>query len=189
MNAIKVIGLAGNRQVGKDSFFAAMNELRPGKFRRYAFADALKDDLDGLAKNMFGKRAKELNAKEKEIMRPIFIAFGCSWREIDPLHWVKIVDRQIEWDRSMLDGINAEARIACSLDHRFTNEIKYFKEKYGDSFVCIGLSRDDAPPPTDEEKKNWPEVEKLVDIRLNWPTLDEKARMGYVNEILVNLGL
>jgi hypothetical protein len=189
MNAIKVIGLAGNRQVGKDSFFAAMNELRPGKFFRCAFADVLKDDLNVLSTRMFGKKAKDLVGKEKETFRPLMISYGCAWREIDPLHWVKLVDSQIQWEQAMLDGVSGEVKIATCVDFRFWNECTYFKEKYGKDFVLIGLSRDDAPPPTDEEKKNWPEVEKLVDIRLNWPTLDEKARMGYVNEILVNLGL
>lgn len=158
----KIIGLYGNRGVGKDTLYHTIAKewdkavTSDMFFARRAFADKLKEGLNPIAQEMFGKDVNKLSQKEKEIFRPILIAYGCAWREIDPLHWVKIVDESFNL-------FNNSEKIIVT-DFRFPNEVKFFKKKYKDSFYLIGLDRKGAPEPTDEEKKHITEMKKLCDI-------------------------
>ena len=123
---IPIILITGHATAGKDTLFTIMDKLRPGQFARYAFADQLKEDLNPLCRQMFGKPIAELTATEKEIFRPVLISYGCAWRAIDPDHWVKIVDRRILWDYAQLDGIDGAAKVPVVTDCRFANEANYF---------------------------------------------------------------
>lgn len=165
----KIIGLYGNRGVGKDTLYSCIEKILkkdyeyvcPQYCNRYAFADELKNDLNPISQKMFKKNVLDLKANEKEILRSTLISYGCAWRTIDPLHWVKLVDEKISED------INFKAqfsKIAFITDVRFPNEAQYFKKKYKDAFYLIGLDRKGAPEPTDEEKKHIKEMKKLCDI-------------------------
>ena len=188
MPAPSIILLAGNRQVGKDTFYDLLAKARPGLFRGYSFADELKNDLDPISKLMFSVRTKDLDAKEKEIVRPILISYGCAWRAIDPLHWVKVVDRQIEFDRAMLDGMDGHKPtwIPVCRDVRFCNETTYFKDRFGTNNVILAsISRIGAPEPTDEEKINSPLVGAMADYFVIWETLKKESdRMKHVERFL-----
>lgn len=159
----KIIGLYGNRGVGKDTLYHTIakewDKVKSNRiFYRRAFADKLKEGLNPIAQEMFGKNVDKLNPKQKEIFRPILIAYGCAWREIDPLHWVKIVDESMK--HLIFDNL---AKVIIT-DVRFPNEAIYFKKKYKDSFYLIGLDRKGAPEPTDEEKKHIEEMRRLCNI-------------------------
>jgi hypothetical protein len=148
-NNIKTVLITGSKRVGKDTFFNLLNNLYPNKFIAFRFADELKNDLDFISLKMFNKRARDLDGEEKEVFRPILISYGCSWRELDPIHWVRVVDKQIdENENSNLTPI--------ILDCRFSNEILFFKEKYKNQTVTLEIIREGGPEPTDEEKRNIP---------------------------------
>ncbi len=155
---MKILLLSGTRQVGKDSF----QEVFPIKNNGVAFANSLKLELTDISRKMFNKDIFSLTPEEKEIFRPIMIAYGCAWREIDPLHWVKKIERKL--NPSLLNIV---------LDFRFVNEGIYFKEKYPDVKI-IHITRDGAPEPTEEEKKNDPLVSEMADYHFHWLTLPNK---------------
>ena len=165
----KILGLTAAKTVGKDTFFKILKEnSKYGIFERYAFADKLKLDLEPLCLNMFGISSSQLNSVQKEIIRPLYISYGCAWREIDILHWTKIVDNQIE---ACLIDINSTPVIT---DFRFESEADYFKQKYGDKFILVGLERAGVEP-TDEEKKHIEGMRQRCNIIYNWqydPTLE-----------------
>jgi hypothetical protein len=163
--AIIIIG--HSKMVGKDTFFSLINKLYPNIFYRLAFADALKSDLEDISFKMFGKSISGLTQNEKEILRPVMIEFGCAFRKIDPLHWVKAVHKQID-EISPFHYTNA--RIPIITDGRFSNEISYFKDIYFEKCVFVEINRIGAPEPTDEEKRNIPLLKKYVDYSLTWPT-------------------
>jgi hypothetical protein len=174
----KIIGLYGNRGVGKDTlykyiveaysdirradFSAKIEKTQPIYFPRLAFADELKNDLNPISQKMFKKNVHDLSAQEKEIFRPILIAYGCAWREVDSLHWVKSVDQQIQDMKNF-----SLKQVAFITDVRFPNEAEFFKKKYKDKFLLIGLNRKGAPTPTDEEKKHIKTMKKACDIFIN----------------------
>jgi hypothetical protein len=187
----KIIGISGHAGHGKDTFFSLLNSTQPNRYQRYAFADALKNDLDQLATKMFGKRASQLTGKEKEIFRPILIAYGCAWRAINIDHWVEEVDRRMSWDISVLDGANNSPVIPVLTDVRFFSEYEFFRKRYGAAFVLVEVIRTDAKTkPPEEELKNQPKLSAVADFKVEWPTLKTDAdRMAYVTKFLEMSGL
>lgn len=173
---IKVIGIYATRQNGKDTFMNLLNKLYPNKFVRFAFADKLKDKCDYLCYDMFGKHTNELTETEKEIIRPIWIAVGMAYRAIDGLYWVKLASENIDF---------ANDYIPTSSDTRFPNECDYFKEKFGNNYLLIGIKRDGAPEPTDEEKKWEAEMEKRVECWINWPTVSPEKSLDELNPYVI----
>lgn len=188
---MKILQITGHATAGKDTLFNALDTLRPGLFRRYAFADELKRELDPICAGMFNrKHVKDLTASEKKIFRPVLISVGCAWREIDPLHWVKMVDKKIEWDRGMLNN----DFIPVVNDTRFSNEHQYFVEKYGaDQVSLIEVVRTDSTStPPEEELKNQPFLSERANYRVEWPTLlpaEMDKINSYAEKLLKTMGL
>ena len=160
-NNIKVLGLGVNRMVGKDTFFSLLSEIDP-RFKRVAFADALKDSCEDLCKYFFDKGISQLTPSEKEIFRPILIESGRVGRTLDIDYWVK---RAIKTAETF-----PEESITVITDVRFENEYLYLKKIYGEKFFFVNLLREGAPEPTDEEKKNGPETAKHANMTFYWKT-------------------
>lgn len=134
--------------------------------------------------DMFGKRARDLRGEEKAIFRSILIAFGCAWRIIDSLHWVKIVDKQIQWDLSMLPGTEncVNSYIPVIKDCRFINEFSYFESNSSYQASLVEVRRTDSTViPPDEELRNQPALSAISQYRVEWPTL-EPNELGKLDE-------
>jgi hypothetical protein len=158
LKQIKFLGVTGARRCGKDTFVSLLSSINK-RFQRVAFADALKEDLAELFRKQFNVDIHTIDGQMKETLRPILISYGCVWRELDPLHWVKIAENKIKDDA-----------IPCMVDIRFSNEALYFKNKYPENFLLVSIDRIGGPDPTDEERKHMPELEKLSDVKLVWKT-------------------
>ena len=161
---IKIIMLGSSRMVGKDTFFSLLSK-RDERFKRWAFADILKEYCEKLCSKAFGKSIYQLEPCEKELFRPVLIEVGRLFRSIDEDYWVKQVHMQI---RNMT--IANPDIIPVITDGRFCNEYNYFKEIYGDSTLFVNIDREGSPEPTDEEKKHIPELSKLMDVNISWKT-------------------
>lgn len=175
---MKIIGITGARRAGKDTFAELLYRLDHSFASRYSFADALKTDLASLFQKQFGVNVFELSGDIKEILRPILITYGCVWRDIDIDHWVKVVDANIETD---------QVENCVITDFRFESEIKYFREKYGNNFILVEIERIGGSEPTEEEKKHIPQIKKMVDYSLVWPTVNPDKRKEYVYEFWLEM--
>ncbi len=154
-----IIGISGNRCVGKDTFFKILFTFDQ-RFRRYAFADSLKQDLSPLFKTQFNIDIFNVESKEKEIIRPIMISYGVAWRNIDINHWVKKVYNTIQ--------TQCENIIPVITDLRYKNELEFLREKYGDKLIHINITRKDSICPTDEELNNLKHISDKADIQIEW---------------------
>ena len=162
MNKIKLIAITGNRLVGKDTLYKLLRELDL-RFVRVSFADELKDLFEDISFTLFDKFIHQLSPEQKEILRPWLIQVGTKAREKDVNIWAKKVEGFI------FDSIyNGE--IPVITDMRFKSEYDFYKNIYGNEMFLINLSRNGAPTPTDEEKIHGPEVAKLANYALDWPT-------------------
>lgn len=160
-----IIGICGYARSGKDTLCSLLRKTSP-YFRRYAFADALKRDLEPFIRDKFGWDIFDLTDKQKVIVRPILIAYGCAQREAgNGLHWVYHLDLEIA-----SDGL-ADTFIPVITDFRFINEVNYFKNKYGKDFILAEVIRDDIPTPPTEEQINHPKLSAVADIKIHWPTI------------------
>ncbi len=165
-NKIKLIGLCGYARSGKDTAFLLLNDLIPDKFTRFAFADALKDDLRPFVKQHFGLDIYLCNNEQKEKIRDLMIAFGCCQRNFNPNYWIEKLQQKIE----ILDRYNYDL-IPVISDIRFANEAKFFRDKYGDGFKLIEIVRTDATLiPPDQELANHPKLKPFIDFTIAWPT-------------------
>ncbi len=156
----QVVLLGSCRQVGKDTLCQRLMELDP-RFRRFAFADELKLDLTDFIEEHFGFSLYTCTSEEKELVRPILIAYGLAQRKRDPDHWVKELSGWVGNVISANPGF-----IAIITDARFPNEVTYFREHY--KAVYVQLFRKSAPPPTDEEERHWRTLASMADYTLSW---------------------
>jgi hypothetical protein len=173
----RIIGLYGNRCVGKDTFCKALQQVDTS-IERYAFADSLKDDLYDFIREKWNKSIYELDSREKEKLRPLLIAYGMIRRTEDELYWVKRVLQDVARDK---------ATNICITDVRFPNEHDYLSKEYGCKYTLFGLIRDGAPEGTDEEKKHEKEMAKRVDLWVDLPNVTDFSKLEIVaQESLIN---
>lgn len=177
MIKIPLIMTGCTRQTGKDTLCARFSEINP-KIRRFAFADALKDDLIPFIEKNFGFYLPTCPIEEKELIRPIMIAYGLAQRSRDPEYWVKRLLRNIE----ACLAANPEI-IPVITDARFPNEIKYIKQHYPGS-IYIQVNRTGAPEPTDEEKKHLAWMAIQADYTLDWGNNSVEAQQDIARKLL-----
>ncbi len=176
-----VVALSGNRSQGKDTLFQCLHRLDPG-FTRWAFADQLKADLWDLLHDQFDVDVNRATGPQKELVRPILIAYGCAHRAVDPDHWVKVVIAQI--DAHWADTPFGAPFVPVVTDARFPNEISLLRAAYGSALIQIDVTRVGAPPPTDEEEKHYREVAALADYHLHWGNETPEQQLDHTREVM-----
>lgn len=168
---IKIIGISGTARSGKDTLCSLLSNINP-RFKRYAFADRLKQDLRLFLMEQLKIDIFHLEGKQKELVRPLLIAYGCMMRNMgDGLHWVRQLEKQMLDDVLFQKNLGNTDIIPIITDFRFENEVIYFKSKY--NLIMTEVARNEAPEPPEEEKINQPLVRKHVNYTINWPTVGE----------------
>jgi hypothetical protein len=127
--------------------------------KRFAFADALKREVNPLTLLNLGINAFTEDSYEKQLIRPLLLAWGKIGRNLDENYWVKKVSAEIK---------NSEPCLAIISDCRYPNEANYFAGK-----TLIHLTRYDDNgnefPPVGEDEALWiPELKKMADCRISW---------------------
>lgn len=136
-----IIGLCGYARVGKDSAAANM----PG-WKRYAFADALKRDLEPILKMVNCDLA---NPEHKVKARPMLVAWGATARAFFPGFWVHRL-----WD-ILHDNLKDSTRTVIS-DVRYPNEVKAILDMGGQ---VVRIFRNGYGPANDEEGNSIREID------------------------------
>jgi len=177
-----VLGLTGTRGVGKDTLARHLIDVRPA-YERWAFADALKDDLRPFIMEHFDFDSADCTPAQKELIRPLLISYGCAQRAVDINHWVDIVIRDI---RSYAPAVWFDKNalpIPVITDVRFESEAVRLREEFGPAFKLLNLTRVGAPPPTDEEEKHFRQVAAMADWHVGWGCEDEKEQRERAQEV------
>jgi len=177
VSKMMVIAISGTRCVGKDTMFTCLNKIN-SNIIRFAFADMLKYDLQSFIKTQFNIDALNPSPSEKELIRPIFIAYGNIRREQDVDYWVKKVLSQFE----LLEPRD----IPCIVDLRFPNELELLRKQYGTNLIHINLDRINSPKPTTDEAINIPILARLADSHFVWGKDSPESRLSLVNQLYRN---
>lgn len=180
IDPMHIIALTSTRRCGKDTIYQHFHSLNRN-IVRFAFADALKEDLRPLISKQFGFDIMDCTTDQKELVRDILIAYGMTWRAVDPLHWVKVVVNQISSAKTVAPSI-----IPCVTDVRFENEAQYLRDTFGARFSLINLMRDGSPPPTEEEKKHFKQVAEMADSHLKWGNNTAEEQRETARRVLEN---
>lgn len=161
------VAITGTRKVGKDTLYQLVRQINP-QFKRYAFADAVRSDLEDFLKKHYGIDVWNCTEEGKEVIRPFLITHGMAKRRQDPLHWVK----------KTIASITASSPTETHpfiTDCRFANEAMVLKDAFP-NFRLINLARIGAPDPTDEEKKHFQTVSAMADYHILWGDDTEAQR-------------
>lgn len=142
--------------------------------KRFAFADALKREVNPLTLLNLGINAFTEDSYEKQLIRPLLLAWGKIGRNLDENYWVKKVFAEIK---------SSEPCLAIISDCRFDNEVNFFSDK-----TLINLTRYDDNgnefPPVGEDEAIWiPELKKIADFRLEWKDFhDDSQKIATIGE-------
>jgi hypothetical protein len=169
-----IFGISGIARCGKDTLGKHLiSKLQKSGFPtiQISFASVLKYDLDPFLKEKVNISAFTENTQEKEIIRPLLVAYGTNvCRKIDPDYWIKKIEKQVKASTS-------NKIIVVITDVRYENEGKWIKDNGG---FLIHLNRMGQKPANFEEKVNNPIVKKIADHKIKWKTFsDEKETCNY----------
>lgn len=122
-----VIGLAGYAQSGKDSLFNLLVEHGTRKYKRYAFADALKKEIQPSIQRDFGFDIFAATIEQKNQVRHLLVELGAKRRSEDPLYWVNQVYKEIRQTEQIEKVLRWDQRtVPVITDLRYVNEAEFF---------------------------------------------------------------
>lgn len=142
---MKLIGIAGRKGAGKDTFAAPLDAKNEGQFVIIKFADGLKNMLRSLFRDA-GVNATDIErmieGDLKETPTPVLFnktpreamqTLGTEWRNmIDEGLWLNITDRRL---KALARG---GAHGVVITDVRFPHEVAYIRKLGGKTFRVVG---------------------------------------------------
>lgn len=151
-----VIGLGSRARVGKDYAALKLREhYGEENVLRIAFADALKADVSDLLVKSVGINPFTASGPDKELIRPILVAYGEMMRKVNHNYWVaraiNLVDKTEE--------ANHPWPIVIYTDCRYPNEVDSIN-KLGGIYIEIDSP---IPPANESEAKNSPLCRAMAD--------------------------
>lgn len=184
MNTDLIIGISGNARSGKDTLCELAKQFLSDKevpAARAAFADQIKRDLDELCRHKIGCSAFTSDSEEKELIRPLLVAYGTDViRKMNEDWWVEQLEKNLTLYR-------AQAIIPIITDVRYPNELEWMRTNHG---VSIHVSRDGISPANSEEEAHNDFLEKEADYTVSWPTFGadniQKGK-GYITHVMEDI--
>jgi len=186
---VDLIGLCGFARSGKNSFSDFIIDLRIEekadllKVMSTSFAYALRKDLDSFLLDKLNISAFTEDPKEKEIIRPMLIAWGTDVMRdrIDKNHWINKIEEEVNNNRK-----NQISSIIT--DVRFGNELEWIRKNQG---ITIFIDRENIGPKNDDERNHTLPLRDKCDLIFKWSELNEFQSRGkkLVKEFLINNNL
>jgi hypothetical protein len=178
-----VLAITATRRAGKDTLYQRLNTLSP-RFRRFAAADALKSQLAPFIQEHYGIDVWTAEGEDKELVRPLLISHGMAKRQRDASYWIRKVIEDIDATVALHPDT-----IPVVSDVRFINECAYLRASYPLAFRMLYLTRDGAPPPTEEEQKHYRDVAALADLTLHWGNDTMEQQLECARRVCADLGV
>lgn len=184
-----LIGIAGCSRVGKNTLdeHIKTNYCPDYKVGSFSFAHTLKRDLQQFCLDNFNIDSFTEDTKQKEIIRPLMVAYGECKRKISKgTFWWKKLKPEI--DTFFMKGgdiaIITDLRF-CEFDEDECHFVDlYSQSRQGMSSINVYLERDDVTFANESERQNLPRVKEKADLVINWPkTLNFQQRELYLDGI------
>jgi|Laugrefbdmm110sn_1035136.scaffolds.fasta_scaffold12295_2 hypothetical protein len=168
-----MIGITGVARSGKDTFYSILSkylESKGLKSQRLAFADNLKKELRPFVKDNFKIDLNSCTPEEKEIVRPLMVAYGkCRRSQTQGQYWVSLLDEDVK-------KLQKENIIPIITDVRYIeykgDEYSWLK-KYNGILIHLSRKLDDGSliqPANIEEKANDNKLKNVADLTISWET-------------------
>lgn len=166
-----ILGLSGFSKVGKDCAALGMSN-----FRRFAFADSLKHDVQMLLDNL-NMDLNVHNPTVKEIIRPLLVEWGRTARKFQPDFWIKrMVSAMTGW---LEDRPTANTVVT---DVRYPNEVQAILDLGG---KVVRIHRDGFGPANEEEAESIMQI----DLHFRLPSVrNDGSPKQLVDKIMFEIG-
>lgn len=165
---MKLVGLCGLARSGKDSFYnfsKPILESNNEQHKRYAFADALKEESDELLSKYVGISAFTEKTSEKEIIRPFLVTYGTHVRrKLNKNCWIEKIHDRV---KSTIEN----GSWVFVTDVRYENEIDWIHSLGGKS---IHIHREGNIAPNEEELENDPILKGKSDFLIDWEDFENE---------------
>lgn len=182
---MKIIGVSGVARSGKDTLSEGLVgycESLGLKAKRFALATSVKEDLESFCLEKLGISSFTENSGDKEIIRPLLVAYGCAQRKLSKgKYWTEKLHATI-LEHSELD-------VAIISDIRFSeyeeDEVFWLQEVMHGQLIHLTryINEQAVLPPNETELINDPKVRQLANIQVSWDNLSEEERAEYVYEL------
>jgi len=171
-----MIGLTGVARSGKDTFYSILKrylEEKGIKSQRLAFADALKNELYEFTKDKFKIDLLNCSPENKEIMRPLMVAYGkCRRIQTEGKYWTSTI--QPEVNKLIANNIVPIVTDVRYIEYK-DDEYSWLKS-YNGILIHISRKLDDGSlvlPANAEEKSNDNKLKAVADYSINWETCQD----------------
>lgn len=171
-----MIGITGVARSGKDTFYSILSkyfEEKGIKSQRLAFADNLKKELNNLTKEKFKIDLFKCSNEEKEMIRPLMVAYGkCKRSQTEGKYWTSLLDEKIK-------ELNKLEILPIITDVRYIEykEDEYaWLKNYNGLLIHISRKLDDGTlvqPANIEEKSNDNKLKAVADFCICWETCQD----------------
>jgi hypothetical protein len=178
---IKVIGLCGVAQSGKDTFCEIAIELfkkQNIQAKRVSFADALKKDVESFLLEKIGISSFTTDTKEKTLIRDFLVSYGTKlMRKIDENIWINKVDQIVR--QNIKNNI-----VTIITDIRYENELIWARDNFNGVILHLSRYFPDSTelvcPANEEEERNDPILRELADRSLSWNSAKDTNILKYI---------
>lgn len=138
--------------------------------KRFAFADALKREVNPLTLLNLGINAFTEDSYEKQLIRPLLLAWGKIGRNLDENYWVKKVSAEIK---------ESEPCLVIISDCRYPSEVNFFSDKTLVHLTRYDDNGDEFPPIGEDEALHIPELKEMADFCLKWNNYHDNLNSCY----------
>lgn len=171
----KLYGLCGVAGAGKDTAY----QMLPKNFaKRVAFADSLKQDLQGCVNSLY-KHIPDFdinNQEHKNKFRPLWVLWSQIAKQFDPMIWVKRAAATIhKFPRDAIVVIT---------DVRYDFEVKWIREQGGEVFY---IERLNFGPANAEEAMSFMAIDHSYAELMEHPIHNNGAKEYLGRELLTRI--
>lgn len=205
---MNIVGISGYARSGKDLFASVAEKIlkeRGLRVKKFALAYELKNDLKSLIKTKVGVDVFTENTDEKNIIRPLLVAYGDVMRKVsEGRYWTRKLEQKI---------VNSKIDVAIITDIRYDyyaeDEVTWLRNKQCGKLIHITkFKMASAPskrristskpvkiydnPPNDHELLNNPKLKAKADYAFEWEDYSDKLNdikledHPYINEHVFN---
>lgn len=208
---MEIIGIGGYSKSGKNLFATLASKILSKQYNKSSICIALADEIKDNISDMINVSRKQNNvtylvesqsskiinnSKNKEIYRPILIAYGNLMRTLtDTQYWTSILENKI-------NSLNGKYDIVFIPDIRYNtskhDECGWLLNKMGGKLIhlkkynTINKKKKYIEPPNNFERLNDPLVKHAATICCEWreikaKTLKSRYNSKYLNNIVLDI--
>ena len=172
----KVIGICGVARSGKDTLARCIKKYlnsRGKSVEIHSLAKPLKNDLAPLVKAKFGLDIHELSDENKNILRPLMVAYGFALRKKSKgKYFTEMADHFIKFHFNIDSIIIPDIRYT-----EYPEDENVWITKYDSKLIHVSRVLPDGSilqPPNEDERRNDPILAGEADMVVRWGDMSEE---------------